>query len=100
MILVFNIRVSKYNPKLRDKAGKFIGSDWTSISDIDEKIFTVEEYLNVENEYVCYVEDIVKNNKIKNLVITEFEDVGISEHIPEILLKETTDYCRKIKKRE
>ena len=72
---MFNIRVGKYNPKFRDKTGKFIGSDWTSISDIDGKIFSMDEYLNIENKYVVYVENIVKNNEIKNLIITEFEDV-------------------------
>jgi hypothetical protein len=72
-------RVTKYNPKYRDKEGAFTKDDWTSISDIgktfENKTISATDYKTVENKYInaiklilielsieyCTVESLFKN---------------------------------------
>jgi len=50
------LRVSKYNPELRDAAGRYIRDEWTSVSDIGRRYrdepLTTEQYLRTEDAYV------------------------------------------------
>ena len=50
-------RVTKYNPKHRDKKqGNYLKDEWTSVSDIGEKfgeiILDEDEYFTVEKAYI------------------------------------------------
>jgi hypothetical protein len=49
-------RVTKYDPRLRDSSGTFLGEDWTSWSDIGKPYkgseFTLEDYQKMENAYL------------------------------------------------
>jgi hypothetical protein len=49
-------RVSRYDPALRDREGRFTGSAWTSATDIgrvfDGKQLTVTDYREAEDRYV------------------------------------------------
>ena len=54
-------RISKYNPKFRDKFGAFTIREWTSISDVGRiyggKTFTMQDYFQTENQYInCFLE--------------------------------------------
>lgn len=48
--------ITKYNPKYRDRIGNYKKDEWISVSDIgaiyDKKLFTYEEYLKVETQYI------------------------------------------------
>jgi hypothetical protein len=50
------LRVTKYNPSLRDKRGRYRADDWTSVSDIGRSfggvLLTQEHYLTVEQAYI------------------------------------------------
>ena len=69
-------RVTKYNPKHRDQFGRYLREEWTSISDIgkifNEQLFTMEEYIKVEHDYIEFVEKLmisydINHFKIKSL---------------------------------
>jgi len=49
-------RVTKYNPRLRNRQGHFKGEAWTAVSDIgkvfDGEVLTIERYRAVEDAYV------------------------------------------------
>ncbi len=77
-------RISKYNPKYRNKKGEFLLDTWTSYSDIGKKyngnILTLNEYLSVENKYINIILFILKQKKINKVKIEELEiNFSISE---------------------
>lgn len=45
-------RITKYNPRYRDEVGRFLGSEWTSVSDLPANAEGLREYLAAENDYV------------------------------------------------
>lgn len=53
---MFEWRVTKFDPALRDGAGRFLRDDWTAISDVGSvhngEVVTREAYLAVESAYV------------------------------------------------
>ena len=55
--VVFEYRVTKYNPAFRESSGAYTQDEWTSVSDIggffDGIILTTEDYHRVENAYVA-----------------------------------------------
>ncbi len=70
-------RLSKYNPHKRNEKGILLEDEWTSVSDIGLTFngleLTVEDYINVENAYIDFIEYIL--NKInESYIIVEFED--------------------------
>lgn len=52
----FCYRITKYNPRLRDKSGTYLANEWTGVSDLGREYaegrFGVQEYLQVEDAYV------------------------------------------------
>jgi hypothetical protein len=54
---MFEYRVSKYDPSLRDQSGAYRRDDWSAFSDIgrsfDGLVFTADEYQRVEDAYVA-----------------------------------------------
>lgn len=49
-------RITKYNPKNREKDGVYSKDEWTSISDIGKSFgdykLTASDYLKVEDQYL------------------------------------------------
>ncbi|MFF3667742.1 hypothetical protein [Microtetraspora malaysiensis] len=52
--------MTKYDPRLRDASGAFVGDDWTSICEIgqtfDGRVLTRRRYEQVESAYLMAVE--------------------------------------------
>lgn len=50
-------RLSKYDPSLRDPHGRYLGNDWTSSSQIGQRVdgavLTLNDYLHTEAAYVA-----------------------------------------------
>lgn len=67
---VNHYRITKYNPNFRDNEGRYLKSDWTSMSDP----VPMEEYLKIENKYAKTVIDCANLCGIKKLKITSIED--------------------------
>jgi hypothetical protein len=53
---MYQWRVTKYDPRLRDSSGTLRGGDWTSWSDIGKQYngreFTLKNYQKIENAYI------------------------------------------------
>lgn len=49
-------RITKFDPHFRDRRGHYVREEWTDVSQIGQsiggRVFTVDEYLNVESKYV------------------------------------------------
>lgn len=77
-------RVTKYDPKLRDSRGRFMGEEWTSFYDVGEtfdgEVLTLERYVEVENSYVSAVLKFVRECDVSLLRVCELEipDVHIN----------------------
>lgn len=74
---MFFLRITKYNPIYRDNNDFYTKSEWISISDIgniySNKMFTIEEYLKVENLYVSAIYLFLDYLKVEYLYIKELE---------------------------
>ena len=74
---IFCYKISKYNPK-NYKDGAYQLDEWTDFSDIgkvfESGIFTMEEYLKVEKNYIDFILNVVKEKKINSFLIKELED--------------------------
>lgn len=72
-----NWRITKYNPLLRNQEGWFIGSDWTSISDIGKtyngKTLTMDVYLAIEASYLLVAQSFCKETDTVTLRVSELE---------------------------
>lgn len=70
-------RISKYNP-IYYTSGKYSLDEWTAYSDIGQifgkKIFTKEDYIDVENNYILFVKEILKKTQITHMLITKYEN--------------------------
>lgn len=73
-------RITRYNPKYRDKNGIFLLDTWTSWADIGRKyeeygnnVLTLKEYLLTETQYVQVILDILKIKNVKKLKIQQLE---------------------------
>lgn len=67
--MIYYYRLTKYDPTFRDERGHYKNlNEWTGIDivgkKINRKIFTLKDYLVVENDYL----NVLKNNLIKNSV--------------------------------
>lgn len=70
-------RITKYDPKSRNKNGAYIKEEWTSISDIGtsfgDSLLTKQDYLIVENNYInCFLE-LLKMANIFALQVYDLE---------------------------
>jgi hypothetical protein len=77
---MFVYRVTKYDPAMRDSAGRFSGQDWTSISDIGKStggvLLSESDYLRSENAYIEAVRRMFSAAKIEFLFITGLERIS------------------------
>ena len=75
--MMMNYSITKYNPKYRDDNGCYNKEEWTSISDIgkeyDGKVFTLGEYIDVENVYIHSILQILEYFKLDSLFVMELE---------------------------
>ena len=69
-------RITKYNPALRDH-GVYTRDEWTSICDVGKSYygvpFSMDEYLEVENNYITCVKSIMRYIGITAFAISELE---------------------------
>ena len=72
-----SFRVSKYDNEYRFN-GVYLRDEWTSISDIgkvyDGKVFTYNEYINVENTYLSLIKQVCSRLKVIEMRISSLED--------------------------
>lgn len=72
-------RITKYNPKFRDKNDVYTRNEWTSVSDInnifDDGLLTQSKYLRVEKNYIEAIRLI-----LEELESTYLKVVGIEKH--------------------
>ena len=74
---MYKYRITKYNPKYRNKNGIYEKDEWTSISDIGKnfqnEIFTLKQYLEIETKYINAIKYIVDYLKVDTVEITSLE---------------------------
>lgn len=84
-------RITKYNPKLRDSRGAYTQEDWTAYCDIGhvygDVIFTSEEYLRVESNYISAILQAVDSLKADALYIRKLESLSTVEKERDLLEK-------------
>ena len=73
-------RITKYNPKFRDKNGVYLKDEWTSYDDIGQirnyKEVAVEEYLNTEEKYIKAILSLLNEKKVNGLIISDLEKMA------------------------
>lgn len=69
--------IVKYSPQKYDSNGIYTADEWTSRCDVgkkfDGKLFTIEEYLRVEQRYVSVILSIMKATNSKYMTIQYLE---------------------------
>ena len=74
------LRITKYDPSLRDSTGAFMGPDWTSHSDIGGsfggRVLTEQEYLRVESAYVASAIALLSADGVTSLRVHDLERGG------------------------
>ena len=80
---MFNWRITKYNPLLRDELGNYTKNEWTSFSDIgksyEDRTFISDDYLRIENKYINAILWFMDCMQISRMKITCLEKWDISE---------------------
>lgn len=68
------LRISKYNPEMRDDKGNYFHfGEWTSLSDIEKGIMTIDHYIKSESNYVNSIIHIMEIAQIEHVYITDIE---------------------------
>jgi hypothetical protein len=79
-VAVHSYRITKYNPALRDAAGAFLGSEWTSIADVGAsfagKELSLAEYERVEAAYVSAAQSFLVEASVATLQVQGVENSG------------------------
>lgn len=74
---MFEWRVTKYDPALRDERGAFGGDDWSSVSDVGTSFggtpLTVDAYRATEDRYVAAALAFLRESQIPRLVVEDLE---------------------------
>jgi len=77
------LRITKYNPRNRDDAGKYLPDDWTSVSDVGKyfegKRLTITEYLQAEGGYVEALKRLIAIVGVEHLTVNELEINNINK---------------------
>ena len=86
---MYEYRVTKYNPVLRDEKGAFQGDEWTSVSDIggvfSGKTLTRELYSKTEDAYLNSIKALVGGKADEAFSVQGLESYGDSGY-PAVLL--------------
>jgi hypothetical protein len=79
-MMVFEFRVTKYDPAHRDHRGAYSRDDWTSISDIGRSFngtfLTESEYCRVENGYAAVATAFLREAGIDKLDVVGIENAA------------------------
>ena len=74
---MYQYRITKYDPNLRDSAGAFTQEQWTSYSDIGSSFengtLTEQEYLRVESAYITSAINLLRESGINELTVSGLE---------------------------
>ena len=101
---MYQWRVTKYNPRSRNRKGAYLAEDWTSVSDIGDTFnnhqLELDAYLAVENNYVSTAMQFLKESGLSSLYVVELEtDAAIPSIVKEIgldkLLYESSEIYEK-----
>lgn len=80
---VFQWRVTKYDPRRRDRQGRFRDDDWTAVSDIGAvfggRPLDVDDYLAVEDRYVAAAMRFRQDSRADNVRVVDLEPPDLSE---------------------
>lgn len=86
---MFCWRITKYNPRYRNKYGAYTKDEWTCYSEIGKKfdgiVFTLDDYVETENKYINAVMLIMECLNINALKILTIEQHG--KRIKELFLE-------------
>jgi hypothetical protein len=74
---MFCWRITKYDLRYRNDSGAYTKNEWISYSDIgnvfDGKVFTYEEYVEIEKAYITSIILFMTCNNLENLQIINLE---------------------------
>ncbi len=74
---MFSYLITKYNPIYRDEQRRYLRDEWVSYREVGRKfnneVFTLDEYLEVENTYIQAILQFMKCNKITSFQVTRIE---------------------------
>ena len=89
------VRITKYNPDLRDTTGAYLADDWTSVSDIGKYDgLTPEEYLRVENNYWDVLYSALVDIGDDQLSILDIESRDLDLVDPNPLVRSSAHFCK------
>jgi hypothetical protein len=99
---VFEFRVTKYDPALRDHRGAYMRHEWTSYSDVGRafggSVLTQAEYVRVEDAYATAVVAFLREAGVMSLAVAELENhAGIVAPFPNGLLG-LADVCKVVRR--
>lgn len=90
--------ISKYNPEFKDNQGRYLKEDWTAISDIGKvyngKIFSSEDYLKMEDNYIKAIYKILNFHNLKTLKVDDVRKSFIQEKFLELINKRKIVYSQ------
>ena len=92
---MYSYRVTKYNPKNRNKDDTYTLKEWTSISDFKGEELN-SDYISYEYAYINAIYEFMNLNCIQELYIDELEkDNSINKYLDiNIDIKDITNYDR------
>lgn len=77
---MFEYRVTKYDPAFRDRGGRYLREEWTSVGDIGRSfeggVLTQEEYLRVEDVHLKTVLAFLREAGCDRLLAVGVENHG------------------------
>jgi hypothetical protein len=98
---VAGFRITKYDPRLRSEDGVFVGDEWTSISDIGRTyptgVFTLAEYIEVEEAYVEAVRRFLASAGTHSLRVRGLERLADCDTLPLTMAADTAAHLRSLR---
>lgn len=75
---MYTYRITKYNPKYRNKTGAYTKNEWTEFADIgknfDGKVLTKTKYMKVEDAYVKVLLSFLEESGISAMKINRIQN--------------------------
>jgi len=75
---MFEYRVTKYDPALRDASGAYTRSEWTAVSDVGSSfngiLLTELAYLRIESAYIAVALAFLRESGVTSLVVNSLEN--------------------------
>lgn len=66
-------RITKYDPRYRNRDGIYTKQDWTSVSDTECGALTIEKYIDTEDRYIRTFNNITSVVGISCLIVSSLE---------------------------